>query len=50
MSAGSNTVVSIVVNEPGEATPISANIVEDVLYQSLQEDSATTVSDLDLAA
>ena len=49
MAAGSDTVASIVVNEPGENNPVSFNIVQDALYQSIQEDDSTNITSLFLA-
>ena len=41
--------MNITVNEPGTNIPVSANIVEDALYQSIQEDNATGLANLRLA-
>ena len=49
MAVGSNTVVSIVVNEPEEDNPVSANIIQDALYQSIQENATTKITGLRLA-
>ena len=49
MAAGENTVFSIVVTEPGENTPIGADIVEDALYQSTQDNMRTDETSLQLA-
>ena len=49
MAAGSDTVASIVVNEPGEDNPVSFNIVQDALYQSFQENTITNITSLQLA-
>ena len=49
MAAGENTVFNITVTEPGENTPIAANIVEDALYQSIQDNGITDETGLQLA-
>ncbi len=49
MAAGDNTEFKVVVNQPGDNNPVPANIVEDALYQSLQDDNTTTLSNLHLA-
>ena len=41
--------MNITVNEPGRNIPVPANIVEDALYQSIQEDNATDLTNLRLA-
>ena len=40
--------MNITVNEPGTNIPVSANIVEDALYQSIQENNATDGTNLRL--
>jgi hypothetical protein len=35
MDAGSNTVLRVVVNQPGTVTPIESNVVEDALHQTI---------------
>ena len=47
--AGPNTVINIIVNEPGQNNAVSDNIVEDALYQTLQEDDKTVLTNLTLA-
>ena len=47
--AGRNTVVNIIVNEPGQNNAVADNIVEDALYQTLQEDNKTVLTNLTLA-
>ena len=49
MAVGGNTVLSIVVNEPGEDNPVPKNIVQDAMYQSIQEDATTKITGLRLA-
>ena len=49
MAAGENTVFNIIVTEPGENTSIAANIVEDALYQSIQDNERTDETSLQLA-
>ena len=44
-----NTTVNIVVNEPGENNPVPSNIVEDALHQTIQIDSSTAITNLQLA-
>ena len=39
----------VVVNEPGENNAVLKNIVEDALYQTLQDDNRTTITNLQLA-
>ena len=41
MGQGQNTIVNIIVNEPGQNNPVPSNIVEDALHQTIQEDSST---------
>jgi hypothetical protein len=49
MDAGSsNTVVGIVVNQPGTVTPVESSVVGDALHQTLQEDGQTQISNLTL--
>ena len=47
--AGPNTVVNIIVNEPGQNNAVPDNIVEDALYQTLQVDNKTVLTNLTLA-
>ena len=49
MGQGQNTIVNIIVNEPGENNPVPFNIVEDALHQTIQEDSSTAITNLQLA-
>ena len=49
MTAGNDTVVSVVVTEPGNDKPISADIVKDGLFHSIQDDQLSTISNLHLA-
>ena len=49
MAANQSTALNITVNEPGTNNPVSGNIVEDALYQSIQEDNATGIANLRLA-
>lgn len=49
MAVADATILNVVVNEPGQSTPVSGDIVEEALYQSLQDDSTTTVTNLRLA-
>ena len=49
MAAGRNTMLYVVVNEPGENNAVLKNIVEDALYQTLQDDNRTTITNLQLA-
>ena len=46
---GPNTVVNIIVNEPGQNNAVPYNIVADALYQTLQEDNKTVLTNLTLA-
>ena len=49
MDAGSsNTVVGIVVNQPGTVTPVESSVVEDALHQTIQEDGQTQITNLTL--
>jgi hypothetical protein len=48
MDAGSNTVLGVVVNQPGTDTPVESNVVEDALHQTIQEDGQTQISNLTL--
>ncbi len=41
--------VNVVVNKPGQQNPVAANIVEDALYQSLEDNNTTTITNLRLA-
>ena len=41
--------VNIIVNEPGQNNAVPGNIVEDALYQTLQEDNKTVLTNLTLA-
>ncbi|XP_028416182.1 uncharacterized protein LOC114539806 [Dendronephthya gigantea] len=45
---GTDTKVSIVVNEPGTTTPISSAVVEDGLHRSFSLDDTSTISSLTL--
>ena len=47
--AGPNTVVRIIVNEPGQNNAVADSIVEDALYQTLQVDNKTVLTNLTLA-
>ena len=47
--AGPNTVVNIIVNEPGQNNAVPDNIVENALYQTLKEDNKTVLTILTLA-
>ena len=49
MGAGQNTKIYVVVNEPGENNAVPKNIVEDALYETLQEDNRTAITNLPLA-
>ena len=49
MEAGSNTVVNVIVNEPGQNNAVPGNVVEDALYQTIQEDNSTVLTNLELA-
>ena len=49
MGQGQNTIVNIVVNEPGKNNPVPSNIVEDALHQTIQEDSSTAITNLQLS-
>ena len=49
MAAGEDTMFNVVVNEPGGNTPINATIIEDALYQSIQDDNTTDGTNLQLA-
>ena len=46
--AGPNTVVNIIVNEPGQNNAVPDNIVGDALYQTLKEDNKTVLTNLTL--
>ena len=49
MDAGSsNTVVGIVVNQPGTVIPVESSVVEDALHQTIQEDGQTQITNLTL--
>ena len=49
MDAGSsNTVVGIVVNQPGTVTPVESSVVGDALHQTIQEDGQTQITNLTL--
>ena len=41
--------IYVVVNEPGENNAVPKNIVEDALYETLQEDNRTAITNLQLA-
>ena len=49
MGAGQDTVISVVINEPGKNNAVSKIIVEDALYQTIQENNRTTITNLQLA-
>ena len=49
MTYGNDTVVKLVINQPGTDTPVSGQIVEDALRHSLEDDAASTISNLHLA-
>ena len=49
MGAFQNTKIYVVVNEPGENNAVPKNIVEDALYETLQEDNRTAITNLQLA-
>ena len=49
MAANQNTALNITVNESGTNNPVPGNIVEDALYQSIEEDNATGIANLRLA-
>ncbi len=49
MTAGNDTMVSVVVTEPGDDKPISADIVKDGLFQSIQDDQLSAISNLHLS-
>ncbi|CAB3993946.1 Hypothetical predicted protein [Paramuricea clavata] len=49
MDAGTNTVVGVVVNQPGTVTPVESSVVEDALHQTIQEDGQTQITNLTLA-
>ena len=49
MEAGSNTMVNIIVNEPGQNNAVPGNVVEDALHQTIQEDNSTVLTNLALA-
>ena len=49
MAAEQNTVLNIIVTEPGENISIPANIVEDALYQSIQDNDTTVLTEIRLA-
>ena len=48
--AGPNTVVNMIIKEPGQNNAVSDNIVEDALYQTLQLDNKTVLTNLTLQA
>ena len=41
--------IYVIVNEPGENSAVSKNIVEDALRETLQEDNRTAITNLQLA-
>ena len=49
IGAGHNTKIYVVVKEPGERNAVPKNIVEDALYETLQEDNRTAITNLQLA-
>ncbi|CAB3980486.1 Hypothetical predicted protein [Paramuricea clavata] len=48
MDAGDNTVLGVVVSQPGTDTPVEGNVVKDALHQTIQEDGQTQISNLTL--
>ena len=48
MEAGPNTVVNVIVNEPGQNNAVPGNVVEDALHQTIQEDNSTVLTNLAL--
>jgi hypothetical protein len=48
IDSGDNTVLGVVVNQPGTDTPVEGNVVEDALHQTIQEDGQTQISNLTL--
>jgi hypothetical protein len=48
MPSGINTVLGVVVNQPGTVTPVESSVVGDALHQTIQEDSRTEISNLTL--
>ena len=48
IGAGQNTMIYVIVNEPGENSAVSKNIVEDALRETLQEDNRTAITNLQL--
>ena len=49
MGAGQDTVISVVINEPGKNNAVSKIIVEEALHQTIQENNRTTITNLQLA-
>ena len=49
MGANQSTKIYVVVNEPGEKNAVPKNIVEDALYETLQENNRTAITNLQLA-
>ena len=49
MEAGPNTVVNVIVNEPGQNNAVPGNVVEDALHRTIQEDNSTVLTNLTLA-
>ncbi|CAB4003023.1 Hypothetical predicted protein, partial [Paramuricea clavata] len=48
MDVGDNTVLGVVVSQPGTDTPVEGNVVEDALHQTIQEDGQTQISNITL--
>jgi hypothetical protein len=49
MAAGNDTVINVVVNEPGENNPVPANIVEEAMRESIETDNTSLITGLQLA-
>ena len=49
IGAGQNTKIYVVVNKPGERNAVPKNIVEFALYETLQENNRTAITNLQLA-
>ena len=48
MPSGNNTVLGVVVNQPGTVTPVESSVVGDALHQTIQEDGQTQITNLTL--
>ena len=48
MEAELNTMVNVIVNQPGQNKAIPRNVVEDALHQTIQEDNSTVLTNLAL--